>query len=61
MTQENKLNTLKKQFIFKSVGHLGRFGLSEREAYYLISKKTNNCVYVLKIYKLNKKKRLFGI
>ena len=55
-----KLELLKKKFIFKNVGHLGRFGLAEREAYYLISKKTNNCVYVLKIYKLNKKKDYSG-
>ena len=33
-----KLDKLKSKFIFKSVGHLGRFGLAEREAYYLISK-----------------------
>ena len=56
MTQANKLDRLKKKFIFKSVGHLGRFGLAERDAYYLISKNSKKCVYVLKIYKLNKKK-----
>ena len=60
MSQTNKLDTLKKKFIFKNVGNLGRFGLAEREAYYLISKDSNNCVYVLKIYKLNKKKDYSG-
>ena len=34
MSQANKLDTLKKKFIFKNVGNLGRFGLAEREAYY---------------------------